>query len=413
MGKNLHREKEGKMRIPEIGEEVPDDFGASATRSIRIPEIGEEVPDSYGLNLILPEKIEPKTTAEKIGRAAEFLPTAGAVLGGGASLLAAPGTMGASLLGGSALAALGASAGKAGEQIIKRVVGQDAPKTVGEAALDIGKEGVITGVLNATFAKIIPIMAPAFKKIAPGVLKALQGLDERATAKVLSDPDILARAKPIEEAEKIFSGFFEKNGFAYGPKAVKATTGKVALGDQAADDLISNTIAKIEAVSGTTTGKVGATQLTKLPENQQFVKETVQEALAARYSIGDAVQRALKSGNNSKARVFIESKHTVDDWIETQLPGFSAVRKVYEEAKIKQAFCSIWPKNKNGTTSVLRGLGALATGGTGNLWAAPLFSPLSGQAAIRGAQIATKAPVVAGAAQIAGQMLPEVEPEEE
>jgi len=371
--------------MPKIGEELP----LSATP---MPQIGEEIPLGTA----------PLTIGQKIGKAAEILPTAGAVAGGLLSATAAPATMGASLAGAAGLAGLGAAAGKAGEQIIKRAVGEEAPKTSTEALKEIAKEGAWTATLDATFGKLIPLLSPVFKKVMPGTLKALQGIDERTALKVVNDPDILSRAKSMKEAGKEIGDFFEKNGFTYGRKSVKSATGKLGLSDNAADDFIVDTIGKIEAVSGTTTGKEGATKLIDLPENKEFVKQTIQEALAARYAMKDAIKRAVRSGNDEKAKMFIESRNIVDDWLETQIPGFAGVRKTYEEAAAKEAFSSVFPKNQNATTSVLRYFAALGAGAF-NPFATAAISPMVGGAAIRtGAALAKSGPV-AGMAELAGK----------
>jgi hypothetical protein len=331
--------------------------------------------------------VEPAMTiGQRVGKAAEYLPTAGAIAGGVASLVAAPGSAGASLLGGSALAGLGAAAGKAGEQMVKRMVGQEAPKTSAEAAKQIGVEGVITGTLNATIGKLLPLMAPAFKKVVPGVLKAFQGIDERVAQKVVNDPDILFRAKPLDVAKKEFGEFFDGIGFKYGPRSVKEATGKLALSDNAADDLIIDTVGRIEGLAA--------------PAGSATQKEVVQQALAARYSIGDAVKRAYRSGNNTKSRMFIEARGQIDDWLETQIPGFSAIRKTYEESMAKEAFSSVFPKNQNGTVSVLRSIAATAAGGAVNPLAVAAASPLAGRAAVQGAAIATTKPSVAAIANM-------------
>lgn len=337
------------------------------------------------------------TMGQKISKAAEYLPTAGAIVGGGLSMAAAPGTAGASLLGGSALAGLGAAAGKAGEQIVKRMVGEKAPATSGEAAGEIVKEGAFTAAINAAGGKLMQMLAPSAKVAAKQILKGFARIDERASMKVLNDPNILTRAKDMPVAKENFSNFFKSIGFEYGPRSVKAATGKLALSDNAADDLIIDTIGRIEGIKGI------AGKKTK--------QEVVQQALAARYSVSDALKRASRSGNDSKVRLFIEGRNQIDDWLETQIPGFAAVRKEYEEAKIKQAFSHLFPLNKNKETSVLgimTTLGStLTAGGTlgpiAAIPAAAVSSPKIAGMAIKAAEKLGTAPVGAGASELVGK----------
>lgn len=312
------------------------------------------------------------TTSQKIAKYSGYLPTAGAFVGGGLSALAAPGTAGASLLGGSALAGLGAAAGKAGEQLIKRAVGEDSPDTTVDAAKEIVKEGAWTAALNMAGGKLIEKLGPSLKLAGKQILKGFARIDERAAMKVLNDPNILTRAKPLAQAKEDFSNFFKSSGYEYGSDALKYATGKRTLSDQAADDFITDVIVKIE-------GKVH-------PSEIPFV---TQEALAARYGMKDAIKRAARSGNNDKARVFIQAKNQVDDWIESNLPGFSAVRKEYEESKIKQAFEPLFPLNKNNETSVLGVITSLGS----TLGAGGVFGPT---AAIPGAIVSS--PKIAGIA---------------
>lgn len=334
---------------------------------------------------------EPKTMGQKISKAAEYFPPVGAMAGGLVSMSAAPGTAGASLLGSSALVGMGAATGKAVEQLVKRAVGEKSPKTSGEALGQIAQEGFITGAMNAVIGKMLPLFEPAVKKIVPGILKAFQGIDERVAAKVVSDPDILFRAKSMDVAKKEFSDFFEGVGYTYGPKSVKAATGKLALSDNAADDFIIDTLGRIE---GLPPSAGGATQ-----------KEVVQQALAARYAVKDAVKRAVRAGNDTKSRMFIEGRNQIDDWLETQIPGFSAIRKTYEESMAKEAFSSVFPKNQNGTVSVLRAIAATAAGGAVNPLAVAAASPLSGRAAVQSAKVATTPASIAGISQILAKKL--------
>lgn len=385
--------------------------------------------DVFDKEVATPEQKE-KTFRDKISKASEYFPAAGALVGGGLSMLAAPGTAGASLLGGSALAGLGAAAGKAGEQLVKRGLGEEAPKTSMEAAKEIGKEGAWTATINAAGGKVLEAVAPTAKVLAKQVLKGFARIDERAAKMVLNDPKILKRALPLDEAKEVFSNFFKNIGFEYGPKSVKAATGKLSLSDDAADDFISATIDKIGRFDGTDETGMSAWELmqsrwakrmagkaeeaiplVKLPENAQAIKDTVQEALATRFAAGDAIKRATRSGNDSKAKLFIEGKNHIDEWLETQIPGFAGVRKVYEEAKIKKAFEPLLPLNKNKETSVLGVLTSLgsavgAGGAFGPLAALPaaaISSPKLAGMAIKGAALATTKPAVAMVSELLGE----------
>lgn len=383
-------------QMPIIGEELP----LEATPK---PMIGEEIP--------LGDKPEETTMAQKIAKGAGFLPTVGAIGGGILSAAAAPGTMGASLAGGSALVGLGAAAGKAGEQIVKRAVGEEAPETSTEAAKEIFVEGGLTAALNMVGGKILQAVAPAAKSAAKQILRGFARVDENVAGKVLSDPTILTRAKPMEEVKKLFSKFFKDNGFVYGDDSVKAATGRLALPSNTADDFIIDTLGKIEAVSGTTTGKEGATKLIDLPENKEFVRKTIQEALAARYAIRDGIKRAARSGNDSLAARFIKGRNQIDDWLETQIPGFAGVRKQYEEAKIRMAFEPLFPLNKNKETSVLGVMstivGTFGAGGiAGPMAAIPVgiaSSPKLAGAAIRAAEAIGGRPAGAAASGLAAK----------
>lgn len=325
---------------------------------------------------------------------AETLPAIGAIAGGAASMAAAPGTAGSSLLGGSLLAGVGAATGEAGKQLLRRAVGASAPKTSGEAAGTIAEQGAYNAAINYIGGKAFEVAAKPLKPMVAQLMKGFNAVDERIGMKVLNDPDILLRAKPMKEAEKAFSDFFTENKYTYGDRAVKAATGKLALSDNAADDMISEVLSKtIEQPVGT--------------------PETIQQALAARFAVRDAIGRATRAGNDSKARLFIEGRNEIDDWLENQLPGFKDVRKMYEEAKIKETFSSFLPKNKNGQASVLRAWGSvaggLAAGAAGNpvLGAAGALavSPMTAGTLIKGAAIASKYPTRAAASALATEGL--------
>jgi hypothetical protein len=162
-------------------------------------------------------------------------------------------------------------------------------------------------------------------------------------------------------AEKEFSNFVEKSGYKYGVKSVKEATGKMMLSDDLADNFISDTMEKIGRLEGTTTGDATGTALIALPENTTALKQATQQALAARYATKDAISRAMRSGNKEKAKLFIEGRSQIDDWLEKQIPGFEKVRTMYSEAKAAEVFKPFLPTNDNGKVSALRSMAIFGT----------------------------------------------------
>lgn len=319
---------------PIIGEELP-------LETTPKPLIGEEIPIQMA---------EPKKEPGMAEQIAKGLPMAGAAAGGMIAAASAPGTFGASLIGGPALVGAGAAIGKSVENIILSMVGaEDAPESVMEGAGEIIKEGALAAMFDRLGGKIIAGLSKKSKPAAVQALKAFEGIDERDAFRVLNDPDILLRGKPMEQAEKEFGEFIQNSGYKYGKDAVEEVTGVFRIGENQANKLINRTINRMKIVKG----------LEKMPENRELVKETVQEALAGRHELSNAIGREFARGGKEEARAMMTKLQQVDDWLETQIPGFKSVRAMYSEAKIKEAFRPFLPTNKNGTVSVLRTLSAL------------------------------------------------------
>jgi len=299
---------------------------------------------------LAPEQPKDEINKSAIYNIAKGLPTAGALAGGMISMAAAPGTFGATALGAPIFAGAGAATGKAVENIILSAIGaKDAPETVLEGAGEVIKEGALTSIIDRVGGNLISKMANKAKPAFAQALKAFEGIDERSAFKVLNDPDILLRAKPMPEASKEFGDFIEKSGYKYGKDAVEEAFGVFKLSEPQSIKLINRTIKRIGQVKG----------LEKFPENKEFIKDTVQDALAGRYELSNSISKEFARGAKDEARSTMQKLEQVDDWLETQIPGFRDVRKTYSEAKIAESFSPFLPTNKNGSVSVLRTLSAL------------------------------------------------------
>ena len=280
---------------------------------------------------------------------ANWLPMAGGVIGGAIPLAIAPATGGVSLGAESAAVGLGTAAGVLGKNIIKGVIGEKSDSPI-QSTKKAVTEGVMAGGFNIIGGKIIPALAKSAKPMAAQLIKAFEGVDEKTAIRVIKDPDILGRALPMQEAEQKFGEFIQGTGFKYGPEAVESVTGDMQLSPQKALDLTNGIFKKIEQVKG----------LEKFPENADFIKNTIQEALAARTELSDDITRAFTANLKTKGRFLMGKLDRLDDYLETQIPGYENARIMYSEAKAKEAFSPMLATNKNGSVSVLRSLGAIA-----------------------------------------------------
>ncbi len=349
----------------------------------------------------------PAAVGHFVGEAA--LPTAGAIVG---SVVPGYGT------------AVGAAAGEAAKKAIgrgyeaasgKEFKDESAARTITDvaAAGALQKAGeVATPILSEIGGKALSWAGAKSRPILAGLVKVLTGVDERTAKRVLADPDILLRAKPMEQAEKEFGDFVKSSGFKYAEDGVKAATGSPTMGNEAADKFITNVAERIKSITGTNeTGMTsdeimsqrwlqrakgqpeGAIDLKDMPENKEFVNKLTQDALAARYAIKDSIKRALREGSDTKARYFINARKPIDSWLEGQLPGFKNALSNYSESKAADAFKSFLPVNKAGDPSVLRSLsmlGLVLSDVDEGLTTAALGSPLITGTAIKGAAIAGK-----------------------
>lgn len=331
-----------------------------------------------------------------IQQIAKGLPAAGALAGGMVSMAAAPGTMGASLAGGSLLAGAGAALGKGAQNVIESAIGsEEAPKTAIEGAGRIATEFSLNSALNMIGGTLIPKLAKSIRPTMAQAMKAFEGLDEKLGMRVLKDPEILLRAKPIEQAKEEFGTFIKESGFKYGPDAIEEVTGKVRIGEVEANKLINRTIKRIDQVKG----------LEKYPENAPFIQDTVQDALAGREALSDSI---FKEKNKQTQKYLLGKLDTVDDWLESKIPGFAKVRGDYADSMLAEKFKPFLPQNKDGSTSVLRTLAGFGStvlnpikGGAAMLAASPY---VAGKA-IQGAALVGNKAVGAVAAQKVGELL--------
>lgn len=324
--------------------------------------------------------------------------TVGGVIG---SVVPGPGTVIGATLGEAARQAAGAivapeeTAKKSPLEIGAQVIGAGVGQKVGEA---------IAGPAISGIKKAAGFTIDQIKKVLPQAIKVMSGVSEKTTARILNNPEILTTAKPIEEAEKEFGQFIKNSGFEYGPKAMAKVLGKAKWSEAEADAVANNVIARIERLAGTDeTGMSakeimehrwlqramykpeGPTPLGQLPENKKFIKQTTQQALAARQSLSHAATTEITGGHNDMAKYLLDKVDIIDDWIEKIVPGFDKVRQDYSNAKAAQAFESWLPVNKTGTPSFLRGaaLGGLVS--TGNIHEALAMSPKLTGMALKGA----------------------------
>ena len=108
----------------------------------------------------------------------------------------------AGVVGGAAAAGLGASAGQAVSQIERRITGQQAPETSGEAAEEIIEEGAIQGGLEL-----------AGRGIARGITgvvnKIFSGLPKKQAIKLMADEISSDAVSPAQAGKMIQQGFDE------------------------------------------------------------------------------------------------------------------------------------------------------------------------------------------------------------
>jgi len=194
------------------------------------------------------------------------LPTAGAIIGGGAGTLAAPGP--GTVAGGVAGAGLGYAAAKEAEKLLENVMGQRQPQGLAQESLDAAKNTLIGATFESGGRVLLPPIAKAAGWFWDGVTGRLAQVKAGKIVQELAGPQLEAlkaasAANPKAPAAQAVAGVYAPPIQTLGKRAAEKapyTHGPIAANEEAAAQ------AQLEGVAG------GASQTeAKVAQNQARV----------------------------------------------------------------------------------------------------------------------------------------------
>jgi len=233
-----------------------------------------------------------------------------------------------------------------------REIRADESLDLGQIAKEGLKAGGVTGGIEAAFGltgKAFKMLKPSLTTLGAQLIHTTSAIPEKYGKYVLENPSVLTEAPTLKAAQKIYRAAVE--GRPGVREYLEEKTGKVLMKTASAEGLIDDIVPKLDG----------------------DIKPTLEEALAARQATAHLL-RLAKYGSAeqlaNKSRL-LEIQSSLDDFLESGMPGFQEASKGYFEANAREAFRSILPQKKNMSANVLRSLGALATLGAGAILQAP------------------------------------------
>ncbi len=292
--------------------------------------------------------------------AAEAAPTAGMMVGGslGGAAGAAAGGVGA-VPGAVAGAGLGAAGGEGYKKVYQYLMGRKDPAadtSLGNAGgiAKAGLAGMGGEVLGQQAGAVLKALRPGAAKVGAGVMKVAASIPEKYGEAVLMKPSILNDAQPREAMGKSYNAFEGYTGLEGLQRKLVSENRATAPSGELEGMVLSpaNRIMRGEKVD---------------PQELYLGSQAASKLkLAAKYGEPQA-QMAAASGAIS------QGKNIVDDALGETYPEYGSLRRGNFESRAREAFSTIMPKNKGGTTNVLRPVtaagAALATGHPGALLA--------------------------------------------
>lgn len=270
-------------------------------------------------------------------------------------------------------ATVGGAGGKAWGITSDYLSGQRDPAedTASENAKRIGLAGLAEGGAEAGLVGL-GRLKPLGVKVGAGLAKVAANVDEKLGAAAFNDPGILSRALPRKEVGAGYDAFERYTGL---------------------QNLEQQLVAQNRATAGTTELE----RMVLAPANKVFRGQAVDpQELYTGSQAASRLKLMAKYGEPqaqmaAPSAAIGQGKETVEKALEKTYPEYGNLRKEYFESKVKEAFSPLLPKNKGGSTNVLRpalalreallaaGRGSLAATGVG----LPLVSPKAWGALIR------------------------------
>lgn len=352
---------------------------------------------SQSVDDFLSDTSQPKTAWDKMKAAAQatgnFLgnsPTMQNIYSGAikygppaiGTLAAGAATGGASLPVQAAAMALGAGGGEAISklpgQIKALATGQQQPQTSSDVAKDIAKTAAAAaGTQGALGVAGKVAVAAGLPKILAQFMRAFPNIPEKYGAAALTDLGNLSKAPSEDTMQQAYNAFEKYAGL----KGIKQQIGE-----------------REQSFAPSELEKIVLGIRNKLLQGKDVPNQDLYTASQA----ANKLQRMAKYGEPQakdmmESGLVAEGGDLADTALQKTLPEYGPLRNANFLMKMKQAFESPVPLNKNGTPDALRTWGTgIASGGT----KLPFISPMLYGLAIRGTnRVAQALPAVAAASQ--------------
>lgn len=288
--------------------------------------------------------------------------TAGGMMGG---LIGAP--AGFTSVPGAALGAAGGEGLRQSAVQLRNLATGQEMASPGQVAGNMGIQGALSG-LGAVGGNLTTMIAkkagPAIVKGASQLSRAASGMPEQTGAAIVRDPGMIARAKPIAEAGRLYrEGVGDAaNGSL---EAGRAVFGKTYPGPEAAVNTFDEMRPVLDAAK---------------PE----------ELLGMRQTLSDTLQDTPRTA--PKLRMMLSERLAVlDDMLESRLPDWGGAKQAWRDSKVAEEAGSWLPLNKNLSPNALRTTAAVsiaaskaAEGNLLGLAALPFISPKVWSVGLRG-----------------------------
>lgn len=257
------------------------------------------------------------------------------------------GAVGGSLLGGGidpVTGALGFATGKAGSDLLDRMIGTKKPlQNIGQAAMETGQDIVQGGVNEATGlvgGKALSALKKPIASAAGNLGRIASGVKPEIGKRLFNDPGAFLSPSLEKAGEKIGT--------------VRSKLG-----------ILSSKPYNIEEVVDSEAGTARRTAK-EMFEKLQTKKASTTDLVKGSQSVDDIIE-ATPIRQRNKRRMLFDLKRQFTDALHDAVPEERAAAKEYSRSALASEFRKFFPVTKSGDVSVLRSLGTGLLEGGGKL----------------------------------------------